>query len=108
VLTSALVLILVLVLWCAVKHSLKSYRKTPLRRGVYEALYEKFPRDRPDLWNQHGPCKDFKPDKFWEFLKWELVTRWFHSDKVKPIPPFDPLDRSLGVLSDAKRNLAKG
>ncbi|KAJ4312369.1 Guanine nucleotide exchange factor lte1 [Neodidymelliopsis sp. IMI 364377] len=40
--TAIAVLVLVVIGWYAIKHSLSSTRKAPLRRGVYEAMYRDF------------------------------------------------------------------
>ncbi|KAI8938981.1 hypothetical protein NX059_004825 [Plenodomus lindquistii] len=78
------VLIVVLVLWYAVKHNLSSQRQNPLRRGVYEALYYEFSTEQPRLWSRSGPREDVVPVGWWGGFRWWLMVRWFGQEKLVP------------------------
>ena len=81
VLTSSTTLLLVLVLWYAVKHGQSSHRKSSLRRAFYGALYKTFAKVRGDLWTEQG-YKTIEPINRWETYKWNLIKSWFGDDKL--------------------------
>lgn len=104
--TSAVILAGSIVLWYAVKHSLPSYRKSTLRRGGYQTLYEQFTQQYPRLWTRNGPCEHMMPQNSWRSMKWTLVKRWFDRRKVAQLKPYNPAKGSFGIVSLAKQELA--
>jgi hypothetical protein len=101
------VLVVVLILWYGVKHSLASQRQNPIRRGVYEALYHELATDHSNLWTRRGPRDDVVPVGWWGSVKWRLVTRWFGKDKMKLGKDYDPASEEFGTWSRTKRWLAR-
>ncbi|KAH9869191.1 hypothetical protein IAQ61_006396 [Plenodomus lingam] len=105
--TSVPVLLTVLVLWYAVKHSLSRQRQNPLRRGVYEALYYEFATEHAELWTRGGPREDVVPVGWANALRWRLLTTWFGGDKLRLVRRTDPATEEFGTWSRVKRYLAK-
>jgi hypothetical protein len=104
------VLVIVLILWYAVKHNLASQRQNPMRRGVYEALYHELATQQPSLWSRSGPRDDVVPVGWWAGFKWRLITRWFGEEKVRPGRNVDgnaPGGEDFGVVGRFRRALAR-
>jgi hypothetical protein len=102
------VLVIVLILWYAVKHNLAFQRQNPMRRGVYESLYHELATQQPSLWSRSGPRDDVVPVGWWAGVKWRLVTSWFGEEKVKPGRTVDGNGgEDLGVIGRVKRALAR-
>lgn len=104
--TSVPVLLTVLILWYGVKHSLSTQRQNPLRRGVYEALYQNLATDYPHLWTRRGPKSDLTMSGIFGLIKWRLVTRWFGSEKLHK-GSYNPAIDEFGTWSRIKRYLAR-
>lgn len=105
--TSIPVLIVVLVLWYSVKHSLSTQRQNPLRRGVYESLYQDLSTDYPHLWTRRGPKPDLTMVGMFGLIKWRLVTRWFGSDKLHKKGDYNPAVDEFSFWSRIKRYLVR-
>lgn len=105
--TSIPVLLVVMILWYGVKHTLSSQRQNPLRRGVYEALYHEFAMEHSTLWTRRGPRKGVIPVGWWNAVKWRFITTWFGDDKLKIGTTNDPATQEFGVWSRTKRWLAR-
>jgi hypothetical protein len=101
------ILVLVLALWYAVKHTLSTQRQNPLRRGVYEALYHELATEHSALWTRRGPRPNVVPVGWWNGLKWRLVTTWFGSDKLKAGAKVDPATEEFGAWSRIKQRLVR-
>lgn len=105
--TSVPVLVTVLVLWYGVKHSLSTQRQNPLRRGVYENLYQDLATDYPHLWTRRGPRTDLTMVGSFGLLKWRLVTRWFGSEKLQKKGDYNPAVDEFGTWSRIKQYLVR-
>ncbi|KAF1939585.1 hypothetical protein EJ02DRAFT_381455 [Clathrospora elynae] len=105
--TSVPVLVVVVLLWYAVKHNLASQRQNPMRRGVYEALYHELATEYDTLWTRGGPRGDVVPVGWWGGVKWRLVTNWFSGEKLRLRAEYDPATEEFGMWSRVKRGLAK-
>lgn len=105
--TSIPVLVVVIILWYAVKHNLSSQRQNPLRRGVYEALYHEFASEHATLWTRGGPRQGIVPVGWWGGVRWRLITDWFGGDKLRLAKRDDPATEEFGSWSRVKRYLAR-
>ena len=105
--TSIPVLVVVMILWYGVKHTLSTQRQNPLRRGVYEALYHELATEHTALWTRRGPRSDIVPVGWWSSIRWRLATAWFGSDKLRMRPNYDPATEEFGVWSRTKRYLVR-
>jgi hypothetical protein len=105
--TSVPVLVVVIILWYAIKHNLASQRQNPMRRGVYEALYHELATEHSTLWTRSGPRPDVVPVGWWGGVKWRLLTTWFGGEKLKLRPDYDPATEEFGTWSRTKRYLAR-
>ncbi|KAH6644120.1 hypothetical protein C7974DRAFT_407825 [Boeremia exigua] len=103
--TAIPVLVVVLVLWYGVKHSLSTQRQNPLRRGVYESLYQNLANDYPHLWTSRGPKSDITMVGTFGLLKWRLITRWFGSEKLHKTGDYNPAVDEFSSWSRIKRYL---
>jgi len=93
--------------WYGVKHSLASQRQDPLRRGVYESLYNDLSKDHPTLWTRRGPRAGVIPVGWWAGVKWRLMTGWFDAERTVLAKGYDPGDEELGSLSRLRRYLVR-
>lgn len=107
VLTSILTLLLVLLLWYAVKHGQPSDRKSSLRRGFYENFYQDLTLINPELWTERGPRAVSVRGSAWDRYKWRRITTWFGSEKLKSGKPYDAIKEDFSPWNDAKRGLTK-
>jgi hypothetical protein len=105
--TSVPVLLTVLILWYGVKHSLSTQRQNPLRRGVYETLYQDLATSYPHLWTRRGPRSDLTMAGTFGSMKWHLVTRWFGSEKLQKKGAYNPAVDEFGSWSRIKQNLVR-
>ena len=105
--TAIPVLIIVLILWYGVKHSLSTQRQSPLRRGVYEALYHDLATDYPHLWTRRGPKSNLTMVGTFGLIKWRLVTRWFGSEKLQKKGDYNPAVDEFGTWSRIKQYLVR-
>lgn len=105
--SSVPILLVVIILWYGVKHTLSSQRQNPLRRGVYEAFYHELATEHSTLWTRRGPRHGIIPVGWWNGVKWRFVTTWFGSDKIKLGTNYDPATQEFGVWSRLKRWLAR-
>ncbi|KAF2746894.1 hypothetical protein M011DRAFT_519517 [Sporormia fimetaria CBS 119925] len=93
----------VIVGWYGVKHTLSSTRRSPLRRGVYEALYYDLAEAYPGLWTRRGPRGDVVPIGWWSGVKWGLINKWFDPEHTIKVKEIDAADSELGSWSRVKR-----
>ncbi|KAF2134360.1 hypothetical protein P153DRAFT_362127 [Dothidotthia symphoricarpi CBS 119687] len=105
--SSVPILFVVLILWYGVKHTLASQRQSPMRRGVYEALYNDLATSHPSLWTRRGPQSNIVPVGWWGSLKWRLIKSWFNADRLLLTPGYDPAVEEFGALSRVKRALVR-
>ena len=105
--TAIPVLITVLILWYGVKHSLSTQRQNPLRRGVYENLYQDLATDYPHLWTRRGPKSGLTFVGTFGSIKWQLVTRWFGSEKLQKKGDYNPAVDEFGTWSRIKQYLVR-
>jgi hypothetical protein len=101
------ILLLVLILWYGVRHSLSIQRQKSLRRGVYETLYQELATKYSMLWTQKGPRPGIMPLGMWNAIKWRLINRWFSKDKLKPAQNHDLALQELGTWSRVKQSLVR-
>lgn len=99
------VLLTVLLLWYAIKHTLSPERQTPLRRGIYESLYHDLAQQYPHLWTRRGP-RPVTIIGAANLLKWRLLTHWFSPDLAQT-PDSTPTPADLGAWSNVKQALAR-
>lgn len=104
-------MVLVLILWYILKHSLASRHQTPYQRGVYEHLYHALADQNPKLWSRAGPRRGVQPTGFYSRIRWWLLTRWFDPRRTISKPAADPDEdvggSGLGAWARFKRNLAR-
>ncbi|WPH00093.1 Hypothetical protein R9X50_00291600 [Acrodontium crateriforme] len=82
-LAAAMLMLLVLILWYCVKHSLQRRRQTPYQRGVYEHLFNEMEVEHPLLWSHtNGATEDIQPTGFVNKIRWRLLKHWFAPDKT--------------------------
>ena len=105
--TSVPVLLTVLILWYGVKHSLSTQRQNPLRRGVYETLYQDLATSYPHLWTRRGPRSDLIMAGTLGLVKWHLVTRWFGSEKLQKKGTYNAAVDEFGSWSRIKQSLVR-
>ncbi len=101
-------MILVLLLWYAIKHFLASDRQTPYQRGIYEHLFHDLATKYPLLWSQSGPRDFVRPQRTMDRLKWGLVRYWNapgKTIKAGAVGEDAQYDDDLGALSRLKRSL---
>ncbi|KAH7118817.1 hypothetical protein B0J11DRAFT_77552 [Dendryphion nanum] len=98
---------IVIVGWYGVKHSLSTRRQNPLRRGVYEALFQDFSLSYPHLWTRRGPKDGVVPIGYWNGWKWNLITKWFNPEDTITAKSYDPGHEELGWWSRVQRHLAR-
>ncbi|KAF2819489.1 hypothetical protein CC86DRAFT_374982 [Ophiobolus disseminans] len=99
-------MLVVVILWYFVKHTLSKQRQNPLRRGVYESLYYELATDHSTLWTRQGPRAGVVPVGWWNGFKWRLITEWFGGDKLKPAQ-HDPSTEEFGAWGRIKQRLVK-
>jgi hypothetical protein len=100
-------LLLVLILWYAIKHTLSTQRQNPLRRGVYEALYHELATQHSSLWTRRGPRSGVVPVGWWNGFKWRLINSWFSGEKLKISAGYDPATEEFGAWSRVKQGLVR-
>ncbi|KAJ4375229.1 hypothetical protein N0V83_002315 [Neocucurbitaria cava] len=105
--TSIPVLVVVIILWYAVKHNLSSQRQNPLRKGFYEAFYHELATDYSTLWTRRGPQPNVVPIGWSGALKWRLMTSWFSNDKLQLGQTYNPATEEFGMWSRTKRYLVR-
>ncbi|KAF2640054.1 hypothetical protein P280DRAFT_452458 [Massarina eburnea CBS 473.64] len=101
-------LLVMMASWYIIKHAVASQKRTPLRRGVYEALYYSLANEYPKLWSRKGPKPGVIPIGRWTALKWELIQHWFNPERtLASRGSFEPGDEEMGVYSRFKRKLVR-
>ncbi|KAF2807640.1 uncharacterized protein BDZ99DRAFT_61992 [Mytilinidion resinicola] len=100
-------MITVLICWYGIKHTLASQRQDPLRRGVYETLFQELSANHPSLWSRRGPRTDLVPVGWLSSIRWRLVTSWFAPERTIAAKGYDPANEELGVWSRVKRFLVR-
>lgn len=81
-LAAGILMIIVLMLWYCVKHSLQRRRQTPYQRGVYENLFNDLESEYPLMWSGGGALDGVEPETWTDKIKWKLLKRWFAPEKT--------------------------
>ena len=102
-------MIIVLVLWYFIKHSLARRRQTPYQRGIYEHLFFELATAYPRLWSRSGPEESVEPQNILDRLRWHLIVFWNNSAKTIGAGPSDSDAEydDLGAWSRFKRTLTR-
>jgi len=104
-------MLLILILWYALKHALIVRHQTPYQRGVYEHLFHDLAVAHPLLWSRGGPRHHIQPVGLFSKLKWRLLRNWFDPKKTLKLTLKDPDeetgDSGLGAWARFKRMLAR-
>ncbi|KAF1983503.1 hypothetical protein K402DRAFT_396522 [Aulographum hederae CBS 113979] len=101
-------MVLILVLWYLLKHVLARHRQDPLRRGVYERLFQDLATRYPQVWSRNGPREHIEPVGWVSRVKWRLLKRWFASERTinASARGEDRIDE-LGAWAAFKRRLVR-
>ena len=91
-LAAGILMIMVIILWYCVKHSLQRKRQTPYQRGIYEQLFVNLEDRYPLMWTSGGAVEDIEPVDFSSRLKWRLLKRWFSPGKTIDKKLYSSLD----------------
>jgi len=83
----------VIIGWYILKHLLAKNRRTPVQRGLYEALYTHLEGQNPLLWTRQGPREYVVPADWVSRVKWRLIRYWAKADNrvVKPGEVNEPI-----------------
>ena len=101
-------MVLVLLFWYLIKHSLAHERQTPYQRGTYEDMFYKMANQYPKLWSQTGPRQGIKPQSTLGRLKWQLIISWNNPGKtIRKNPGEDSEYDDLGAWARFKRILTR-
>jgi len=102
-------MVITLLGWYFIKHSLARRRQTPYQRGIYEHLFSELASAYPGLWSRTGPNESVEPGTTMDRLKWYLVTLW--NDPAKTVSAgagdADAEYNDLGAWSRFKRSLTR-
>lgn len=94
---------IIIIVWYMVKHLLARNRLDPLRRGVFEHLYQELAEAHPQLWTRRGPNRQVVPTGLISAMKWKLVSYWYRPNKTINAPAYDPDTEGAGFWTRAKR-----
>ena len=101
-------MILVLLFWYFIKHSLAHERQTPYQRGIYEDLFYKMATNYPRLWSRAGPREGIRPQSKLGRLKWRLIMYWNDPTRTIRKGPADNTEYDdLSAWPRLKRNLTR-
>ncbi|KAK3709938.1 hypothetical protein LTR37_010557 [Vermiconidia calcicola] len=111
-LSAAILMIFVLILWYCAKHSLQRGRQTPYQRGLYENLFNHLEDQYPNIWTREGAVDDLEPVSAADRLKWRLLKRWFAPERTVNKKLYSSLiggdeETDLGSWARFKRYLLK-
>lgn len=96
-----------LMVWYCIKHSISRRQHDPIRRGVYETLYQELATQHPRLWSRNGPRENVVPDGYASNLKWRLLSFWFAPERTIARSALDPAGSQMGVWSHCKNYLVR-
>jgi len=100
-------MVLMLLIWYCIKHSISRRQFDPVRRGVYEALYQELATEHPRLWSRNGPRDSVVPQGSVSQMKWRLLSRWFAPSRTIAQRGFDPTEDEMGFWSHCKNYLVR-
>ena len=101
-------MVLVLLFWYLIKHSLAHERQTPYQRGIYEDMFYKMANKYPKLWARTGPREGIKAQSLLGRLKWRLIMFWNDPEKtIQKRPGGDSDYDDLGAWARFKRILTR-